>query len=158
MRIAKWLGLTLCIPLICAEAVTESDIAPVYKRAVAGDKQAVEQCITLLEAGVKEHPNNQVVRVYLGSAYALRSRDMSFGLAKLSAFRRAMELMDSAVATDPDNPRVHLVRGLTCDPLPSFLGRKQIAHDDFARLAEMAKQSPEKFSAGELSVIRQHTR
>ena len=148
--------LTLCVS--AAAAPTEQQIAVFYKRAVAGDKEAVEQCVALLETAVKEQPNNQVARVYLGSAYALRSRDMSFGFAKLSTFRRGMALMDEAVAAAPDNPRVHFVRGLTCDPLPAFLGRKQIAHDDFVRLAEMAKQSPEKFTSGELSVIREHTR
>ena len=158
MRIAKRLWLTLCLPVICVSAVTEAEIAPLYKRAVAGDKGAVEQCITLLETAVKEQPNNQVARVYLGSAYALRSRDMNFGFAKLSTFRRGMALMDSAVGAAPDNPRVHLVRALTCDPLPPLLGRKQVAHDDFAWLSDMAKESPEKFTSGELSVIRQHTR
>ena len=139
-------------------AVEEREIAPLYKRAVAGDKSATEQCIALLESAVKEQPNNQVAHVYLGSAYALRSRDMSFGFAKLTTFRRGMALMDGAVAAAPENPRVRLVRALTCDPLPAFLGRKQMARDDFAKLAEIATRSPEKFAPGELKLIREHNR
>lgn len=139
-------------------ALSESEIAPLYKRAVAGDKTATEQCIALLESAVKEQPDNRIAQVYLGSAYALRSRDLSFGFAKLSTFRRGMAIMDSAVAAAPENPRVRLVRALTCDPLPAFLGRRQTARDDFARLAELAKQSPDKFTAGELKIVREHSR
>jgi hypothetical protein len=147
----------IAIVAVSVHGATESEIAPLYKRAVAGDKQATEECIALLEQAVKERPNDHVAQVYLGSAYALRSRDMSFGVAKLSTFRRGMALMDSAVAAAPQNPRVRLVRALTCDPLPAFLGRKQIARDDFANLAEMAKQAPEKFTPGELKIVREHS-
>lgn len=151
--IARLLLLLFVVPRL-AFAVDEQAIAPVYTRAVAGDKQATEKCIALLEQAVREQPQNQLARAYLGSAYALRSRDMSFSVAKLQTFRRGMALMDSAVTAAPDNPRVRLVRALTCDPLPAFLGRKQIARDDFAKLAKMASQSSEKFSAGELKLIR----
>lgn len=143
--------------MVSARALSESEVAPLYKRAVGGDKQATEQCIALLETAVHDQPANRVAEAYLGSAYALRSRDMTFGFAKLSTFRRGMALMDEAVAAAPENPRVRLVRALTCDPLPAFLGRKQIARDDFAKLAEMAKASPEKFTVGELKVIQEHT-
>lgn len=136
--------------------MTESEIAPLYRRALAGDKQATEQCVAMLEQTLKREPHNEVARAYLGSAYALRSRDMSFGFAKLSTFRRGMALLDSAVAAAPETPRVRLVRALTCDPLPAFLGRKQIARDDFAKLNEMAKKSPERFTPGELKTIREH--
>lgn len=160
LRRYRWInGLAIvALATACIRAATEADIAPLYKRAVAGDKRATEQCVTLLEDVVKEQPNNQVARVYLGSAYALRSRAMSFGFAKLSTFRRAMALMDDAVAAAPENPRVRLVRALTCDPLPAFLGRRQVAHEDFTKLAEMAKRFPENFTPGELKIVHEHAR
>jgi hypothetical protein len=135
----------------------ETEIAPLYKRAIAGDKEATEQCIALLEKLNDAEPANQVARVYLGSAYALRSRDMNFGFAKLATFRRSMQIMDAAVAAAPENPRVRLVRALTCDPLPAFLGRKQIARDDFAKLSAMSKDEPEKFTRDELKIVREHS-
>ncbi len=142
-------------------AAAESDadqIGALYRRAVAGDKAAVEECIASLEAAVKREPENQLARVYLGSAYTLRSRDMSFGSAKLATLRQGLTTMDNAVAAAPKEPRVRLVRALTTDSLPFFLGRKQSARDDFKLLADIAARSPEKFSADDLAVIREHSR
>lgn len=151
-------ALLLCVVAIArASAADEQQIAPLYKRAIAGDKAATEQCIALLERAVEQQPKNEVARVYLGSAYALRSRDMTLGLAKLNTFRRGMALMDEAVAAAPENVRVRLVRALTCEPLPGFLGRRQIARDDFGWLAKEAARERAKFTADELATIRQHT-
>lgn len=139
-------------------ATEEQQIAPWYKRAVAGDSEAVEKCIGFLEGAVKAHPDNQLARAYLGSTYTLRSRDMGMGPAKLATLRHGLAVMDSAVAAAPDNPRVRLVRALTTDSLPFFLGRKKSTRDDFDLLAKMATRSPQKFSQDDLAVIRQHAR
>jgi hypothetical protein len=143
---------------ITGSATEEQQIAAWYKRAVAGDREAVEKCLGFLEAAVKAHPENQLARVYLGSTYTLRSRDMGIGPAKLAALKQGLALMDSAVAAAPDNPRVRLVRALTTDSLPFFLGRKQSTRDDFDVLAKMAARSPQKFSEDDLAVIRHHAR
>ena len=97
-----------------------------------------------------------MARVYLGSAYTLRSRDMSFGPAKLSTLNRGLATMDTAVAAAPENPRVRLVRALTTDSLPFFLGRRKSSRDDFEWLARAAAHSPEKFSSDDLATIRAH--
>ena len=160
MRVVKSLG--WLVPLFCAvlaaeAAPDEAEIARLYKDAVGGDKAAVESCINALEAAVKTEPRNQLARVYLGSAYTLRSRDMSFGPAKLATLRQGLATMDDAVAAAPDNPRVRLVRALTTDSLPFFFGRKKSSRDDFDWLQQKAAQSPQQFSEGDLAVIRQHT-
>ncbi len=60
-------------------ALQQQEITELYRAGLAGDKAAVEQCIEKLEAVLKDQPNNQLARVYLGSAYTLRSRDLGFG-------------------------------------------------------------------------------
>lgn len=134
----------------------EEAISRLYKRAVAGDKSAVEECVSSLEAAVQAQPANQLARAYLGSAYTLRSRDLSFGPAKLTALRHGLATMDQAVAAAPEDGPVRLVRARTTDALPAILGRKQTTREDFAWLAKAAARSPDKFSRDDLATIRAH--
>src|SRR5436309_15469367 len=110
----------------CREAVAadEQEIASLYKRAVRGDNQAVEKCITALEMALRDQADNQLARVYLGSAYTLRSRDMGFGPSKLAMLKQGLATMDEAVSAAPTDPHVRLVRALATDSLPFFFGRK----------------------------------
>ncbi len=74
-----------------------------YARGLAGNRQAVIECIAKLEEILAAAPDNQLARVYLGSAYTLRSRDLGFGKAKLDALRKGLALMDAAATAAPDN-------------------------------------------------------
>ena len=76
----------------------QKEIQELYRAGLGGDQAAVEQCIEKLEAVLKDQPNNQLARVYLGSAYTLRSRDLGFGPKKLEALKRGLAIMDEAVA------------------------------------------------------------
>jgi hypothetical protein len=137
---------------------TEERIARSYRQAVAGDKSAVEHCLELLELIVSQEPQNQLARAYLGSCYTLRSRDMSFGLAKLHTLNHGLALMDQAVASAPEDPQVRLVRARTTDALPAFLGRARQSREDFSWLVQVARRTPERFTAEDLAAIRQHGR
>lgn len=139
-----------------AHAADEAQITALYRRAVAGDKPAVEKCIAALESAVRDEPQNQIARVYLGSAYTLRSRDMGIGPGKIGALRQGLATMDAAVAAAPDNTKVRLVRAITTDALPFFLGRKKAARDDFEFLARELKRNPEKFSGEDARTIAEH--
>ena len=137
----------------CARAADEKQIQELYRRALLGDKDAVEQCITALEAALKDQPQNQLARVYLGSAYTLRSRDMGFGPKKLKVLKQGVAVMDEAVAAAPANPKVRLARALTTSALPGILGYADEARADFSQLAELAERSPEKFDRGDLQIV-----
>lgn len=131
----------------------EKEVQELYRRALLGDKAAVEQCITALENGLKEQPQNQLARVYLGSAYTLRSRDMGFGPKKLKVLKQGVAVMDEAVAAAPDEPKVRLARALTTSALPGILGYADDARKDFAQLAQIAERSPDKFERGDLQLV-----
>jgi len=160
MRNWNWLPLiavvALAMEIQAVPAKEEEEIARLYKAGVAGDKQAVEKCIAFLEATLKRQPSNELARVYLGSAYTLRSRDMGFGPGKLAMLKQGLALMDAAVAAAPHNYRLRLVRGLTTDSLPFFLGRKQSTREDFELLAAIARRDPAQFTAGDLQAVREH--
>lgn len=118
-----------------------------------GDKAAVEQCITKLEQGLKSQPKNELARVYLGSAYTLRSRDLGFGPKKLQTLRQGLRVMDEAVLNAPDDPKVRLGRALTTQALPGIFGRAGESRADFLKLAEMAKARPETFESSDLLIV-----
>ena len=93
-----FLKFLLAAAFFCAQqlpaitAAEREEIRALYKRGLAGDKYAVEQCIVKLEKAVATEPDNQIARVYLGSAYTLRSRDLWFGPRKLEALKRGLAL------------------------------------------------------------------
>ncbi|MFL6567529.1 MAG: hypothetical protein ACJ8LI_00055 [Chthoniobacterales bacterium] len=151
--------------LFCVLAVTtlfgapneQKEIQELYARGLKGEKVAVDQCIKKLEAVLQREPSNQLARVYLGSAYTLRSRDLGFGPKKLSALKQGLAVMDEAVAAAPNEPKVRLARALTTSALPAIFGRKGESLKDFELLAKEAERTPAHFDQGELAAIREHT-
>jgi tetratricopeptide (TPR) repeat protein len=144
---ALWVAVTSAAPL------SRSEIDELYRRGLKGDKEAVEQCIAKLEEGLRVEPGNQLARVYLGSAYTLRSRDLGFGPKKLQTLRQGLRVMDEAVANAPDDPQVRLGRALTTQALPGIFGRADESRGDFLQLADLAKKTPGKFSASDLQIV-----
>lgn len=134
-------------------AINESELKERYREAVGGNKAAVAEVIAQLEQVLTSQPQNQLARVYLGSAYTLRSRDLGFGPMKLSALRHGLALMDEAVSAAPDEGKVRLARALTTSALPSFFGRAAESRQDFELLAERARRELEKFAEGDLQIV-----
>lgn len=146
----------LCVAgFITTAAVTpvEKEIAELYRKALSGDKAAVEQCIAKLDDALKSEPANQLARVYLGSAYTLRSRDLGFGPKKLQVLKQGVAVMNDAVAAAPNEPKVRLARALTTSALPGILGYKAETRKDFEELTAMAQRTPEKFEEGDLQIV-----
>ncbi len=154
-----FLRLLFAAAFFCAQqlpaitATEREEIRTLYKRGLAGDKTAVEQCIVKLEKAVAAEPDNQIARVYLGSAYTLRSRDLWFGPRKLEALKRGVALMDEAVAAAPRDAKVRLVRGLTEDSLPFFLGRKKTARKDFEIALSTLTKEPNNLDEGDKQTL-----
>jgi len=122
------LGAAIVAPDVVLYATpADSAIADLYGRGLRGDEQAVVDCISALEAKLAIQPADQLARVYLGSAWTLRSRDLPIGPGKLSALRRGISLMDEAAAAAPDNAHVLLLRAVTNEALPVFLGQRRAA-------------------------------
>ncbi|MDQ2918757.1 MAG: hypothetical protein M3R10_02625 [Verrucomicrobiota bacterium] len=156
MRHAILIGLLLFSALVFAAPNEQKEIQELYRRALAGDKDAVNQCIEKLESALATDSRNQLARVYLGSSYTLRSRDLGFGPSKLRTLRQGITLMDQAVAAAPDDPKVRLARALTDSALPAIFGRGSSSKRDFQLLAQIAKKNPERFDAADLQTVRAH--
>jgi len=147
------LAIALLGGTLAATPNEQKEIQDLYRRGLAGDKEAVNQCITGLERVLQSEQNNQLARVYLGSAYTLRSRDLAFGPKKLHALRQGLALMDQAVGAAPDEPKVRLARALTTSALPAIFGRGSQSRKDFEQLGQWARRAPARFEAGDLRII-----
>lgn len=113
-----------------------------HDRGVEGSESAVDQAIEMLEAILKDSPDNALARAYLGSAYTLKARDVALWNKRRWAERGA-EALDAAVKTAPLNPRVRLVRAINSYNLPRILGRHGEAKEDFAFLLQAVEAHPE---------------
>ena len=136
-----------------ADPTNDKLAASLYARGLAGDQQAVIDCIATLEQILATTPDDQLGRVYLGSAYTLRSRDLGFGKAKLDALRKGIALMDAAAAAAPGNARVQLTRAVTNEALPAFLGRRSVAHQQLEELVVQVEKNPEKLKPADRQLL-----
>ena len=138
---------------VSTAAPSANPAAGLYARGLAGDQQAVLDCIAELEKVLAVQPNDQLARVYLGSAYTLRSRDLGLGKAKIDALRKGIALMDEAAAAVPANARVQLTRAVTNEALPLFLGRRQIARAQLEELLAMVEKDPAKLKPADQQLL-----
>lgn len=131
----------------------ETAIAQLYERGLRGDEQAVVECIRALEGKLVSQPGDQLARVYLGSAWTLRSRDLPIGPAKLSALRKGIALMDEAAAAAPDDTGVLLVRAVTNEALPAFLGRRKVARAQLDELLGLVEKGSAKLKPADQQLL-----
>ncbi|MDQ3197800.1 MAG: hypothetical protein M3Q46_01205 [Verrucomicrobiota bacterium] len=145
--------LLLALPGALLAMPKDPVITALYARGLAGDAAAVNECIAALENVLAAQPDDQVARVYLGSAYTLRSRDLPIGPAKLSALRKGIALMDEAAAAGPGNADVLLNRAVTTQALPGFLGRRKIARQQLEQLVVLVEKDPPSLSAADRQLL-----
>jgi hypothetical protein len=113
----------------------------------------VIDCIAALEARLTTQPDDQLARVYLGSAWTLRSRDLSISPGKLSALRKGIALMDEAAAAAPNDAKVLLLRAVTEEALPVFLGRRKAAREQLNELVALLEKDPLKLSPADQQLL-----
>lgn len=152
-RLGQFLGCALLLGAARADPPNEKAIAELYARGLAGDAQAVRDCVAALEQTLAAQPNDQLARVYLGSAETLRSRDLPFGLAKWRALRHGIALMDEAAAAAPENARVQLLRGVTFEAFPAVLGKAATARAALDDLVRKVEQDPEKLRLADRQLL-----
>jgi hypothetical protein len=78
------------------------------------------------------------MRAYLGSVYAMRARDSSNPLRKLTDVRKGISLLNQAVEESPRVFIVRMLRGSVFFDLPSIFRDDRAAMDDFRFAANRA--------------------
>jgi hypothetical protein len=148
------LGAALVAPgALLHAAPVDPVIADLYARGLRGEEQAVIDCISALEAKVAIQPNDHLARVYLGSAWTLRSRDLPIGPGKLSALRNGIALMEEAAAAAPNDADVLLLRAVTNEALPGFLGRRNVAHTQLDELLALLEKGSVKLKPADQQLL-----
>jgi hypothetical protein len=145
--------LALILGASSASGAEQERIADLYARGLAGNEKAVIDCIAALEARLTTQPDDQLARVYLGSAWTLRSRDLSISPGKLSALRKGIALMDEAAAAAPNDAKVLLLRAVTEEALPVFLGRRKAAREQLNELVALLEKDPLKLPPADQQLL-----
>ncbi|HOW65630.1 MAG TPA: hypothetical protein P5186_10400 [Candidatus Paceibacterota bacterium] len=84
------------------------------------------------------NPSNSLARVMLGSTLTMRGRDAFWPTAKLRHAREGLREMDTAVAQDPQNPRVRFERAVNNVHMPKLMQREEIVKSDLEWLWSLA--------------------
>ncbi len=128
-----------------------------HDRGADGDKQAVKDAIVYFENLLEQEPNNELARVYLGSSYTIRSRDVGIGPGKLDTLKKGGRIMDQAVANAPNDIRVRLVRGVNYLRLPALFGKRDEGRADLLAILDAVQNQSgpqiDSLSAGEKQAI-----
>jgi hypothetical protein len=115
---------------------------------INGDKKAVQEAYTLLEKLRYHYPHDTLILAYYGSALTLRGRDALDPIERLDHVRQGLKCLDNAVADDPDNVTIRILRGYTCYHLPEFFfHRTATSVTDFSYLISRYTKDPDLFSA-----------
>jgi hypothetical protein len=110
-----------------------------YQKAWDGNKKETQSLTADLDRWSKDEPNNYLLLAYLGSVYALDSRDSFWPPSKLDYLKKGQKAMDDAVNGDPSNPAVRLLRAMDYYELPAMFGKHRAAYDDFQYLTAQLK-------------------
>ena len=118
-----------------------------------GDSDQVDAQIERYQARLKISPNDQLARVYMGSAHSLRAKTSFWPLTKLNYLKKGQRLMDEAVSKAPKQPRVRLIRAIASYKVPEKFGRRKVAIADFEKLLPVAASGPSDLTDKERQTI-----
>ncbi|MEM6884419.1 MAG: hypothetical protein AAF571_05255 [Verrucomicrobiota bacterium] len=128
-------------------------IQKLHDQSAAGEKEKTDLLIATLETLIELDPDNQLYRVYLGSAYTLKSRDVFPGPSKLRFLKDGLKRMDAAVKKDPENCSVRFIRAVNNYHLPTFINRRDNARADFEILLKQIQTDPGELDARTIQAI-----
>lgn len=136
--IFRWM---LLLPLLLGSLLGDdvSDYKEWHERCLAtDDAKVIDQYIGKFQARFDADPDDQLAKVYLGSAYTLRSAASGWGPKKLEYLKKGGRLMDEAAGEAWDNPRVRFLRGANGYKVPKRFKRRPVAVQDFTYLLPIA--------------------
>ncbi|MGF1678106.1 MAG: hypothetical protein ACFCUX_02810 [Candidatus Methylacidiphilales bacterium] len=117
-------------------------VQKLHDQSASGDKGATDLLITTLETLLSQEPGNAIYKVYLGSAWTLKSRDVLPGPSKLRYLKDGLKTMDQAVSQTPQDPCVRFIRAVNNYHLPAFINRRDNAREDFEILIKQIQTNP----------------
>ncbi len=115
-----------------------------HRNGLSGDKRAVREALQLLEQLRKEAPEDHGVLAYYGSTLCLLGRDLTDSAERSATVIKGLKLLDQAVAGEPDQFEIRLIRGSVCLNLPEqYFHRNATAVEDFQYLCSCCENDPD---------------
>ena len=111
----------------------------------AGDTGAVEKAIDALSKLMSADPNLALAKVFLGTAYNLKSKAENELWEKMKWVQKGIALQDQAVKIVPDNIWARMERGANNLRLPPFFNRLTLAKEDFDYLVNGIETKPDAY-------------
>jgi len=103
-----------------------------HNQAPTGDKNAIKKCDEILNRLIDTEPNDNLALAYLGNILTMRGDSEKLPNKKLKYVKEGIEKIDKAVALEPANLMIRLVRAMNSLMLPSFFGRLKYSREDFS--------------------------
>ena len=120
-----------------------------HYRGVEGDREAVASAYAVLEALYSAYPGDYLVKAYLGSVLSLQGRDALDPVERFDKTLKGLKLLDQAVASEPENNEIRILRGNICRRLPeTYFHRTATAVEDFEYLIGRYERAQGIFSPG----------
>ncbi|WP_269538912.1 tetratricopeptide repeat protein [Cerasicoccus fimbriatus] len=94
------------------------------------DEEALDRSLIIFKQILKDDPNNAKTRAMLGSNTVMKAQYVSI-FSKLDYVEEGYTILDELIASDPNNPDTRLIRGINASRSPGFLGRGDVAEEDF---------------------------
>ena len=98
--------------------------------------------VKYLSKAYELNKKDYVTMCYLGAATSRMAETTWNPIAKMNYSNEGMGFMDKAVRKMPDNVTVRMTRGKTSLDMPSFLGRGDLAVEDFEYLGKLIENNP----------------
>lgn len=95
------------------------------------DKAAAKKAEKYLLKLLAIEPGNAPAIVYYGSVLTMKAREAFFPWDKMKYMKKGFAKMDSAVALDPGEPEVRLIRAINSTSVPKMFHRLNMALSDF---------------------------
>ncbi|MGG0815520.1 hypothetical protein ABE142_23080 [Paenibacillus alvei] len=106
-----------------------------HKDGIAGNAAAVQEAHQILEQLRVDYPDNPLVDAYYGSTMILIARDKTEASDKLKWSNQGLKILDDAVAADPHDSTIRLLRGKSSYNLPEkYFRRTKTVIEDFTLL------------------------
>lgn len=106
-----------------------------HKDGVAGNAAAVQEAHQILEQLRVDYPDHPLVDAYYGSILILIARDKAEASDKLKWSNQGLKILDDAVAADPHDSTIRLLRGKSSYKLPEkYFRRTKTVIEDFTHL------------------------
>jgi len=126
-------------------------------RGADGDKQAAAAAHEKLQKLIAADPHDALIKAYYGSALALLARDATKPLEKADLAQEGLDALHEAVAMNPADKEIRLLRANVCVRLPeSFFYSSATAIEDFQYLLDRLQEEPNALTPKQVREILQN--